>query len=53
LTVVTLLSFAIPAAAQQVRMKVVLDTDVGTDIDDAWALGYALKSRRSTCSASR
>jgi inosine-uridine nucleoside N-ribohydrolase len=25
-------------------MKVVLDTDIGTDIDDAWALGYALKS---------
>jgi len=25
-------------------MKVILDTDIGTDIDDAWALGYALKS---------
>lgn len=25
-------------------MKVLLDTDIGTDIDDAWALGYALKS---------
>jgi inosine-uridine nucleoside N-ribohydrolase len=23
-------------------MKVVLDTDIGTDIDDAWALGFAL-----------
>ncbi len=33
-----------PLAAQQARMKVVLDTDIGTDIDDAWALGYALKS---------
>jgi inosine-uridine nucleoside N-ribohydrolase len=32
------------AAAQQPRVKVVLDTDIGTDIDDAWALGYALKS---------
>jgi purine nucleosidase len=31
-------------AAAQARMKVVLDTDIGTDIDDAWALGYALKS---------
>jgi len=31
-------------ATQQGRMKVVLDTDIGTDIDDAWALGYALKS---------
>ena len=25
-------------------MKIVLDTDIGTDIDDAWALGYVLKS---------
>jgi purine nucleosidase len=33
-----------PAAAQQTRVPVVLDTDIGTDIDDAWALGYALKS---------
>jgi inosine-uridine nucleoside N-ribohydrolase len=32
------------AAAQQSRVKVILDTDIGTDIDDAWALGYALKS---------
>ena len=32
------------AAAQQPRVKVLLDTDIGTDIDDAWALGYALKS---------
>jgi inosine-uridine nucleoside N-ribohydrolase len=32
-----------PALAQP-RMKVVLDTDIGTDIDDAWALGYAVKS---------
>ncbi|MEP6916143.1 MAG: nucleoside hydrolase [Acidobacteriota bacterium] len=34
----------LPAGAQQARMKVVLDTDIGTDIDDGWALGYALKS---------
>jgi inosine-uridine nucleoside N-ribohydrolase len=32
------------AAAQAPREKVVLDTDIGTDIDDAWALGYLLKS---------
>ena len=33
------------AAAQPAgRMKVILDTDIGTDIDDGWALGYALKS---------
>jgi inosine-uridine nucleoside N-ribohydrolase len=31
-------------AAAQARMKVILDTDIGTDIDDAWALGYAVKS---------
>jgi purine nucleosidase len=35
---------ALPAAAQQARTKVILDTDIGTDIDDGWALGYALKS---------
>lgn len=39
-----LLTGCIPAAAQQSRMKVILDTDIGTDIDDGWALGYALKS---------
>src|SRR3954470_17565761 len=39
-----LLVAALPAAARQARMKVVLDTDIGTDIDDGWALGYALKS---------
>jgi purine nucleosidase len=39
-----LLTGSVPALAQQARMKVVLDTDIGTDIDDGWALGYALKS---------
>jgi purine nucleosidase len=38
-----LLVISTPVFAQE-RMKVVLDTDIGTDIDDAWALGYALKS---------
>ena len=33
-----------PVLAQQPRSKVLLDTDIGTDIDDAWALGYLLKS---------
>ena len=28
------------ASAQTQRMKVILDTDVGTDIDDAWALAF-------------
>jgi len=31
-------------AAQPPRTPIVLDTDIGTDIDDAWALGYVLKS---------
>ena len=42
--IAAVLALSAPAAAQQSRMKVVLDTDIGTDIDDAWALGYALKS---------
>ena len=44
LVLVAALTFVLPASARQERMKVVLDTDIGTDIDDAWALGYALKS---------
>jgi purine nucleosidase len=44
LALVWLLTGCVPASAQQARMKVVLDTDIGTDIDDGWALGYALKS---------
>jgi inosine-uridine nucleoside N-ribohydrolase len=38
------LALAVPAHAQDARMKVLFDTDIGTDIDDAWALGYVLKS---------
>jgi inosine-uridine nucleoside N-ribohydrolase len=30
--------------AQSPRIKLLFDTDIGTDIDDAWALGYVLKS---------
>lgn len=44
LALLCVLALAGPAAAQPARMKVILDTDIGTDIDDAWALGYALKS---------
>ena len=44
LALVCTLALPVPAAAQQTRMKVLLDTDIGTDIDDGWALGYALKS---------
>ena len=36
--------FLCTQAAAQDRIKVVLDTDIGTDIDDAWALAYAVKS---------
>ena len=44
LTSILVLLACSPASAQSARMKIVLDTDIGTDIDDAWALGYALKS---------
>ena len=42
--IATLPMWTTPAVGQPLRMKVLLDTDIGTDIDDAWALGYALKS---------
>ena len=44
LTVLLILLAYSAVSAQSARLKVVLDTDIGTDIDDAWALGYALKS---------
>jgi purine nucleosidase len=28
------------------RMKIILDTDIGTDIDDAWALGFVINYGR-------
>ena len=37
-----LLCTAAEASAQ--RLKVILDTDIGDDIDDAWALGLAMQS---------
>ena len=30
------------AAGEAARMKVILDTDIGDDIDDAWALGFLI-----------
>lgn len=30
------------ALAQESRMKIILDTDIGDDIDDAWALAFVL-----------
>lgn len=40
---IALLILSVPSNGQE-RLKVLLDTDIGTDIDDAWALGYAVKS---------
>jgi inosine-uridine nucleoside N-ribohydrolase len=44
LTVLCTLILCSPLTARQERSTIILDTDIGTDIDDAWALGYALKS---------
>jgi purine nucleosidase len=44
LMLVLAMAVSLPAAAQGTRIKVLLDTDIGTDIDDGWALGYALES---------
>jgi inosine-uridine nucleoside N-ribohydrolase len=44
LLLATLLATGGPVAGQSPRSMIVLDTDIGTDIDDAWALGYALNS---------
>jgi purine nucleosidase len=44
LTLIVALVLCGSALSGQTRMKVLLDTDIGTDIDDGWALGYALKS---------
>jgi inosine-uridine nucleoside N-ribohydrolase len=41
--ILAIVAMPFPASAQP-RTKIVLDTDIGTDIDDAWALGYVLKS---------
>ena len=37
------LSLAVPARAAEARVPVVLDTDIGDDIDDTWALVTLLK----------
>ena len=42
--IATLATGSVVGFAQQARTKVLFDTDIGTDIDDAWALGYALQS---------
>jgi inosine-uridine nucleoside N-ribohydrolase len=42
LLAVSLSSAALPASAAPSRTPVLLDTDIGSDIDDAWALAYTL-----------
>jgi purine nucleosidase len=37
-----LLAATMPGASSPSRTPVLLDTDIGTDIDDAWAVAYAL-----------
>jgi len=45
---VTLIASPVPAAntaTSEGRMKVILDTDIGGDIDDAWALAFVLSHK--------
>lgn len=35
-----MLALTAALGAQPVRQKIILDTDIGTDIDDAWAVGF-------------
>ena len=42
--ILALLGWTNLAAAQSAPIKILLDTDIGTDIDDAWALGLAMTS---------
>ncbi len=41
---IAFLAWTAAAPAQQAPVRVILDTDIGTDIDDAWALGLAMTS---------
>ena len=38
------LAWAGAAPVQRAPVRIILDTDIGTDIDDAWALGLAMTS---------
>ena len=42
--ILALSAWASGAPAQHAPIKVILDTDIGTDIDDAWALALAMTS---------
>lgn len=44
LAALLLIGFASVAAAQPKKIPVVIDTDIGADIDDAFAIGFALAS---------
>ena len=44
LTILGLWISTLSLSGQPARTRILLDTDIGTDIDDAWALGYVLKS---------
>lgn len=46
LVLVALFLFTAGPASAQPRIPVILDTDIGTDIDDAWALALAVRSAR-------
>ncbi len=43
---VAAVSFCSVIYGQQAREKVILDTDIGTDIDDAWALGFVAQHKQ-------
>ncbi len=43
--VVSMLLLTPPGILAQARLKVILDTDIGDDIDDAWALAFVISHR--------
>ena len=42
--IVAVFAWTSPTPAQRAPIKIILDTDIATDIDDAWALGLAMTS---------
>ena len=44
LTILTLFALFAPAKAQQDKIPIIFDTDIGTDIDDSFALALILAS---------
>ena len=41
-----MLNNATSTVAQESKLKVILDTDIGTDIDDAWALAFVISHKK-------